>query len=68
MATRKVDRVQRLKDEIIKLPEAEQVKLFGWLEAVRDVRVEDARRATDRKIKLATEVPVADTPKEDSTK
>jgi hypothetical protein len=58
MATRKVDRVQRLKDEIIKLPEAEQVKLFVWLEAVRDVRTEDAR--------LKSNLPVADTPKESS--
>lgn len=58
MATRKVDRVHKLKDEIIKLPELEQVKLFVWLEAVRDVRTEDARRNSN--------MPVTSKPKEDS--
>lgn len=56
--TTRVDQVQKLKGQIIKLPEAEQVKLFGWLEAVRDVRTEDARRKAN--------VPAADKPKEDS--
>lgn len=56
MATRKVDRIQKLKEEIIKLPEPEQVKLFVWLEAVRDVRTEDARQKAN--------LPVAEKPKE----
>lgn len=40
----RVDPVQRLKDQIIQLPEPAQEKLYTWLTAVRDVNVENARR------------------------
>lgn len=49
MATRKVDPIQKLKDLIIRLPSDAQDKLYNWLTAVRDVNIENARRAADKK-------------------
>lgn len=44
MAAHKRDPIQKLKEQIIKMPLDQQNKLFAWLEAVRDVNVENARR------------------------
>ena len=51
---RTVDKVQRIKDQILELEAPEQIRVAFWLEAVKDVRLEDARKEAARKNKPET--------------
>ena len=45
MARRKADPIQKLKEQIIQLPEEAADKLYLWFTAVREVKLEMSRQA-----------------------
>jgi hypothetical protein len=49
MSRTKADPIQKLKDTIIQLPAEAMEKLYLWLQAVRDVNIENARREAAKK-------------------